>query len=200
MMRLSRRQFTALGLAATVATAVPVPAFALTGAQAQALVDRAVADINAIISSGGSEAQMVRQFKGVFDDYAHTAAIAASALGVAGRSASNAQRSAFVDAFGLYLANKYGRRFREFEGGEIIVQRTVPVNNYMEVQTIADLPGQAPFRVDFHVYDRPGRPVFFNLIVEGVNLLVSERQEIGAMLDERGGNLDRLIADLRAMG
>ncbi|WP_328589325.1 ABC transporter substrate-binding protein [Salibaculum griseiflavum] len=199
-MRLSRRQFTALGLAATVATAVPVPAFALTGAQAQALVDRAVADINAIISSGGTEAQMVRQFKDVFDDYAHTAAIAASALGVAGRSASNAQRSAFVDAFGLYLANKYGRRFREFEGGEIIVQRTVPVNNYMEVQTIADLPGQAPFRVDFHVYDRPGRPVFFNLIVEGVNLLVSERQEIGAMLDQRGGNLDRLIADLRAMG
>ena len=56
MMRLSRRQFTAFGLAATVATAVPVPAFALTGAQAQALVDRAVADINAIISSGGSEA------------------------------------------------------------------------------------------------------------------------------------------------
>ncbi|PWG18697.1 ABC transporter [Salibaculum griseiflavum] len=197
---MSRRQFTALGLAATVATAVPVPAFALTGAQAQALVDRAVADINAIISSGGTEAQMVRQFKDVFDDYAHTAAIAASALGVAGRSASNAQRSAFVDAFGLYLANKYGRRFREFEGGEIIVQRTVPVNNYMEVQTIADLPGQAPFRVDFHVYDRPGRPVFFNLIVEGVNLLVSERQEIGAMLDQRGGNLDRLIADLRAMG
>jgi len=53
--------------------------------------------------------------------------------------------------------------------------------------------------VDFHVYDRPGRPVFFNLIVEGVNMLVSERQEIGAMLDQRGGDLDRLIADLRAM-
>lgn len=200
MMSLSRRHFTALGLAAAVSAAVPGPAFALTGGQAQALVDRAVADINAIISSGASEAQMIRRFKGVLDDYAHTAAIAASALGVAGRSASNAQRSAFVDAFGVYLANKYGRRFREFQGGEIIVQRTVPVNNYMEVRTIADLPGQAPFRVDFHVYDRPGRPVFFNLIVEGVNMLVSERQEIGAMLDQRGGNLDRLIADLRAMG
>lgn len=200
MMIVTRRQFSALGLAAAAAAALPMPALALSQSQARQLVDRAVADINAIISSGGSEDQMIRQFESVFDDYAHTAAIAASALGVAGRSASNAQRSAFADAFGTYLANKYGRRFREFRGGEINVQRTVPVNNYMEVQTVADLPGQAPFRVDFHVYDRPGRPVFFNLIVEGVNMLVSERQEIGAMLDQRGGDLDRLIADLRAMG
>jgi phospholipid transport system substrate-binding protein len=200
MMPLTRRRFAAFGLAAACAAVLPLPALAVTKAQARQLVDRAVADINAIISSGGSEDQMIRRFEGVFDDYAHTAAIAASALGVAGRSASNAQRSAFADAFGTYLANKYGRRFREFRGGEIIVQRTVPVNNYMEVQTVADLPGQAPFRVDFHVYDRPGRPVFFNLIVEGVNMLVSERQEIGAMLDQRGGDLDQLIADLRAMG
>jgi phospholipid transport system substrate-binding protein len=200
MMPLTRRQFAAFGLAAAWAATLPLPALAVTEAQARQLVDRAVADINAIISSGGSEEQMIRRFESVFDDYAHTAAIAASALGVAGRSASNAQRSAFADAFGTYLANKYGRRFREFRGGEINVQRTVPVNNYMEVQTVADLPGQAPFRVDFHVYDRPGRPVFFNLIVEGVNMLVSERQEIGAMLDQRGGDLDQLIADLRAMG
>jgi phospholipid transport system substrate-binding protein len=200
MMPLTRRQFAAFGVAAAWAATLPLPALAVTEAQARQLVDRAVADINAIISSGGSEEQMIRRFESVFDDYAHTAAIAASALGVAGRSASNAQRSAFADAFGTYLANKYGRRFREFRGGEINVQRTVPVNNYMEVQTVADLPGQAPFRVDFHVYDRPGRPVFFNLIVEGVNMLVSERQEIGAMLDQRGGDLDQLIADLRAMG
>ena len=200
MMPLTRRRFAAFGLAAAWAATLPLPALAVTEAQARQLVDRAVADINGIISSGGSEDQMIRRFEGVFEDYAHTAAIAASALGVAGRSASNAQRSAFSDAFATYLSNKYGRRFREFAGGEIKVQRTVPVNNYMEVQTVADLPGQAPFRVDFHVYDRPGRPVFFNLIVEGVNMLVSERQEIGAMLDQRGGDLDQLIADLRAMG
>ncbi len=200
MMSLTRRRFSALGLAAAATAALPIPAFALTQSQARQLVDRAVGDINAIISSGGSEDQMIRRFRTVFDDYAHTAAIAASALGVAGRSASNSQRSAFAEAFGTYLANKYGRRFREFQGGEITVQRTVPVNNYMEVQTVADLPGQSPFRVDFHVYDRPGRPVFFNLIVEGVNMLVSERQEIGAMLDRRGGDLDELISDLRAMG
>lgn len=199
-MSASRRQFLSLGIGASAAALLPLPAFALSAAQARSLVDRAVGDINAIIASGASQAQMIRRFKGVFDNYADTAYLAAYALGNDGRSASNAQKSAFADAFGVYLADKYGRRFREFEGGRITVQQASSVNSYMEVQTIADLPGQSPFRVDFHVSDRPGRPAFFNLIIEGVNMLLTERQEIGAMLDQRGGNLDRLIADMRAMG
>lgn len=193
---LSRRRVLALGGASLVAT-LPMPAFALTAGQAQGLVNSAVADINTIISSGGSVASMVGQFKGVFDRYADTAYLAAYALGNDGRTASDAQKRAFGDAFGNYLANKYGRRFNEFAGGRIEVQGTRAVNSYMEVKTLAILQGQSPFQVDFHVSDRPGRPVFFNLIIEGVNMLLSERAEIGAMLDARGGNLDRLTADLR---
>ena len=195
MTTLTRRSFVALGAAALIAPALP--AQALTDSQAADLVNRAVADINGIIGSGASEAQMIRQFAGVFDRYADTAYLAAYALGNDGRSASNAQKSAFADAFGIYLANKYGRRFREFQGGRIEVQGARAVNNYIEVRTLAVLRGQSPFQVDFHVSDRPGRPVFFNLIIEGVNMLLTERQEIGAMLDRRGGNIDALIADLR---
>jgi phospholipid transport system substrate-binding protein len=191
----SRRTMLAMGGAGLV-TALPLPSYALTSGQAEQLVNSAVADINGVISSGASVGSMVNSFKGIFDRYADTSYLATYALGNSGRSASNAQKSAFGDAFGNYLANKYGRRFNEFAGGQIQVQGAQPVNNYMEVRTIAVLPGQAPFRVDFHVSDRPGRPVFFNLIIEGVNMLLSERAEIGAMLDARGGNLDQLIRDL----
>lgn len=194
-MMFSRRKLLALTGAGALA-ALPMPSFALTGGQAEGLVNSAVADINGIISSGGSVNSMVRSFKGVFDRYADTAYLAAYALGNSGRSASDAQKRAFGDAFGIYLANKYGRRFNEFAGGEIKVQGSRPVNSYIEVRTLAILPGQSPFQVDFHVSDRPGRPVFFNLIIEGVNMLLSERQEIGAMLDARGGNIDALIRDL----
>lgn len=190
----SRRTMLAMGGAGLLVA--PMPVFALTGSQAERLVTSAVADINGVISSGASVNSMVRSFKGIFDRYADTSYLAAYALGNDGRSASNAQKSAFADAFGVYLANKYGRRFNEFAGGQIQVQGARPVNNYMEVQTLATLPGQSPFRVDFHVSDRPGRPVFFNLIIEGINMLLSERAEIGAMLDARGGDIDALIRDL----
>ncbi len=191
-----RRHFlTAAGSAALVA-ALPTPSLALSASQAEGLVTTAVGEINGVIASGASIGSMVNSFKGIFDRYADTAYLAAYALGNDGRSASNAQKQAFSDAFGVYLANKYGRRFNEFAGGQIQVQGARAVNSYMEVRTIAVLRNQSPFQVDFHVSDRIGRPVFFNLIVEGVNMLLSERAEIGAMLDARGGNIDALIRDL----
>lgn len=191
----SRRNVLALG-GAGLLTILPLPSFALNAGQAEGLVNAAVADINGIIASGASVNSMIRSFKGVFDNYADTAYLAAYALGNSGRSASDAQKRAFGNAFGNYLANKYGRRFNEFAGGQIQVQGSRPVNSYIEVRTLAILQGQSPFQVDFQVSDRPGRPVFFNMIIEGVNMLLSERAEIGAMLDARGGDIDALIRDL----
>ncbi|MCW1952072.1 MAG: ABC transporter substrate-binding protein [Octadecabacter sp.] len=191
----SRRKIMGLGGAGALA-ALPLPSFALSSGQAEGLVNSAVADINGVIQSGASVNSMIRSFKGIFDRYSDTSYVAAYALGNDGRSASNAQKSAFADAFGNYLADKYGRRFNEFAGGQIQLQGSRTVNSYIEVRTLAVLRNQSPFQVDFHVSDRPGRPVFFNLIIEGINMLLSERAEIGAMLDARGGNLDTLIRDL----
>lgn len=193
---MSRRGFIATTGAAAVAAAVPMPALALTASEAEGLVNTAVAEINSVIAAGAPIDRMVSQFKGIFERYADTAYLAAYALGNDGRSASGAQKQAFSDVFGVYIANKYGRRFNEFAGGEIQVQGARAVNSYIEVETLAVLRNQSPFQVDFHVSDRIGRPVFFNLIVEGVNMLLSERAEIGAMLDARGGDLDALIRDL----
>ncbi|HCP81358.1 MAG TPA: ABC transporter [Octadecabacter sp.] len=191
----SRRKVLALGGAGAMA-ALPMPGFALTDGQAEGLVNSAVADINGVIQSGASLNSMIRSFKGIFDRYSDTSYVAAYALGNDGRSATNAQKSAFADVFSHYLADKYGRRFNEFAGGQIQLQGSRSVNSYIEVRTLAVLRNQSPFQVDFHVSDRPGRPVFFNLIIEGINMLLSERAEIGAMLDARGGNLDALIRDL----
>jgi phospholipid transport system substrate-binding protein len=38
------------------------------------------------------------------------------------------------------------------------------------------------------------------MFIEGVNLLLTERTEIGAMIDRNRGNIDKMIADLRALG
>jgi hypothetical protein len=65
------------------------------------------------------------------------------------------------------------------------------------VYDVAMLAGEAPFEVRFQVSDKSGRLLYFNIIIEGVNMLASERTEIGAMLDRQGGNLDALIAELQ---
>ena len=195
----SRRQVLgALAGAVAVGLAGVRPASAeLSAGDAQRLVESLVADINRIINSGRSESQMFPEFEKVFATYADVPAIARSALGPPARSASSAQINAFTTAFRTYIARKYGRRFREFIGGRIEVTEARPIRSYIEVYSVARLRGQSPFDVRWHVSDRGGRPMFFNIIIEGVNMLAAERTEIGAMLDQRGGNVDALIRDLR---
>ncbi len=180
--------------------ALPRMALALTEAQASDLISRLVDEINGVLNSGVSEPAMYRQFEKIFDEYADVEIIARSALGVAARSASDAQMRAFINAFRGYIARKYGKRFREFIGGRLEVKAARAVKSFHEVRTTAYLKGEAPFEVTFLVSDKSGRNLFFNMYIEGVNMLASERAEIGAMLDMRGGNLDRLIEDLKTAG
>jgi phospholipid transport system substrate-binding protein len=175
------------------------PAFALNVDQARNLIDRAIGEVNATINSGKSEAAMLNDFEGIFTRYADVPTIARSALGPAARSASSAQMAAFTEAFRGYIARKYGRRFREFIGGQIEVTGAQPLKSYFEVSSVAKLRGQAPFDLRWHVSDRSGRQMFFNIIIEGVNMLAAERTEIGSMLDRRRGDLNALIADLKSI-
>ena len=196
---LTRREL-ALGLTAAAALAMlPRPALALTADAAKSLVDKTVGDINSIINSGKSEGAMLKDFEKLFSRYADVPAIARSVLGTAARSASKGQLSAYTAAFQGYISRKYGRRFREFEGGQIDVAEARAVKSYFEVISTARLKGEAPFEVRWHVSDKSGKSLFFNIIIEGVNMLASERTEMGALLDQRGGDLDRLIADLKTL-
>ena len=193
---LSRRLFLTTGLAAAAAFGA-MPAQAITVEAARRLIDKVVADINGVIGSGASEAKMLGEFEKLFARYADVPTIARSALGVAAREASDAQMKAFTKAFQGYIARKYGRRFREFIGGRIEVNDARPLKSYFEVISTAYLKGQSPFDLRWHVSDRAGKDLFFNIIIEGVNMLASERTEIGAILDRRKGSIDGLIEDLK---
>src|SRR5690606_27833469 len=134
-------------------------------------------------ASGKSEAAMIKDFERIFARYADVRYIAQSALGPAGRSAAKSDVAAYTTAFQGYIARKYGKRFREFIGGEIEVTGAHPLKSFFEVVSIARLKGQSPFDVRWHVFDKSGKDLFFNIIIEGVNMLATKRTEIGAMLD-----------------
>ena len=160
------------------------------------IVGQAVSKINQIINSGDAQTQMLKSFERVFNVYADVPTIAKYALGHYVRTASEDQLRAYIKAFSGYFSNKYGKRFREFIGGRIEIKSVAKVKNYYSVNTIAHMPAYEPFEVDFLVSDRSGRPLVFNLIIGGVNMLLAERQEIGALLDRNSGNIDALIDDL----
>lgn len=186
-------------LAATFGAALlPGAALALNENEAGDLIGQMVGDLNSIINSGRSESAMYRDFEALFAKYADVPIIAQSALGASWRGASAGQRNSYVAAFRGYMARKYGKRFREFIGGNIIVTGTRKVKSGFLVSSVVKLSSGKPFEVEWQVSDKSGRDKMFNMYIEGISLLATERTEIGAMLDRRNGNLNQMIEDLKS--
>ena len=198
--RLTRRNMLLGSGAAVMVVPFASPVLALSNGQASSHVDKVVAAINKVIASGKSESNMIKDFEKIFVKYSDVNYLASYALGVEGRRASSAQKRSFTKAFQGYIARKYGKQFRSFIGGRLVVENTKTVKNHVEVKTVAHLKGEAPFDVTFFVSDKTGKVLFYNMFIEGISLLLTERTEIGSMLDRRRGDLDALIKDLKSAG
>ncbi|MDS9466283.1 ABC transporter substrate-binding protein [Paracoccus sp. MBLB3053] len=197
----SRREVLGLIGAGIVLAAMPaLPARALDASQASALVQKSLDEVYAVINSGKPPAQMYKDFEAIFARYADVDIIARSALGPAARQASATEFAAYKQAFQGYIGRKYGKRFREFVGSRIEVTSARPVKSFFAVTSVAYLKGRSPMEVEWHVSDKSGKDLYFNIIIEGVNMLASERAEIAAMLAKRKGNMAALTADLQNAG
>lgn len=194
----TRRGF--LGLMAAGCACLATPALALSESQASALVQKSMDDVYAVINSGRPPAQMYKDFEAIFARSADVEIIARSALGPAARQVSPAQFAAYKQAFQGYIGRKYGKRFREFIGSKIEVTGARPVKSFIAVTTVAYLKGRSPMEMEWHVSDKSGQGRYFNIIIEGVNMLASERAEIAAMLARRKGDVALLTADLQKAG
>ena len=190
---LNRRIF--LGSAAS-ALMLPANGFTMTTDQATDLVLSVVSEINKIISSGQSEQSMMRSFENIFDSFGDVQTIARYALGREARSLSGADMKGFTNAFKVYVSHKYGSRFREFIGGQIDVKSSRKVKQFFEVKAKVVIKNRDPLELIFLVSDKSGEPLFFNIYVEGINLLLTERSEIGAMMDRNGGDIKATIKKL----
>jgi phospholipid transport system substrate-binding protein len=187
------------GLACAALLALGGPARAQSGERAAALVTSLAAEVTKLINSGQSERSLYAGFEGILSRYGDMPAVAGSVLGPPWRSASAAQKQQFVSAFQSYLARRYGGQFREYRNASIVVKGTRDGGRAgVLVQTTVIRPGQQDIAVDWQVSDRSGAPKVVNLVIEGVSMLANERAEIGAMLEASRGNLDTLIAELRA--
>lgn len=188
---LTRRAFAVLGL-----SALAVPAFALDEADAAKLVQNALDDVQKAIESGKTGSALNRDFEKIFDNYADVPLVAAGSLGVAWRSATDSQKRRYTSAFATYLSEKYGTRFDEFSGSTFELGKVSETKRGFSVKTDVKLPSGGDLELEWQVRETKGELRIFDISIEGISMLITERTEIGAMLDARGGDLDKLIADI----
>jgi phospholipid transport system substrate-binding protein len=196
-MMTSIRSTLAVGLTAALMAFAPVSAVALTTDEAEVLTEQVVDEILGFAKSERTLDEKIMAFRNAMDRYADMPSIARFALGITWRQASDDQKEAYTVAFGDYLAQKYGQQFERFDNHEIEVTGALDIGRRgIVVNSELLRTGEAPVIVEWQFSDRSGEALLVDIVVEGLSLLQTERQEIASKLDARGGDLDQLIADL----
>ncbi len=195
----------ALGLLAGLVPGFsPSLAAALTDSEASAHVQSTIDEVVALVNAPGGGAEKAPRLRDIMERRAAMPEIARFAAGVAWRSMSGEQQTRYVSAFSKFVSAIYAARFQEYSGtasGAELYQigRVVDAGKKgMLVKSTIARQGEAPVAVDWLVTDSPGRVVIADIVIEGVSMLVTQREEIGGMLESRGGDVERLITDLSA--
>lgn len=174
---------------APMAGAVPSP---------EQFVQRFAALILDVISDRSQpSAERMQQVEVMASDRFDLDRIARIALGRYWKSAPDAERQEFSALFKAYVLTSYGRRFDEFADRRLRVVGSAPAGDDTMVESYVE-GGSTPVRLDWRLTPSADGWRILDLMVEGVSLVLTYRNEFAALIERSGGQLQGLIAELRS--
>ena len=142
---------------------------------------------------------------GTLGPYADVERMSRFVLGRHWRTASPDQRARFVDAFRDYLVFTYGSALREYadeiieEGRDAQIDYQVQLDDRNPdramVHSHVRLSDGRSFDVSYRMLERDGDWKVYDVVVEGLSVLLSYKQNLGAQLAQ--ADVDTLITRLR---
>lgn len=121
--------------------------------------------------------------------------IAKLALGRHWRTAAESQQGAYRQVFETYLIVTYDQRLRDYSGQRLSVEGSSPVKGGAMVQSKIVGKG-APVAIDWRLSDTPDGWLIVDVVVAGVSMLVTQRNEFASIVERQGG-VDGLIGHLQ---
>ena len=123
--------------------------------------------------------------------------IARFTLGRFWRRASAAQQKEYTRLFEDFIVKAYATRFSDYKGEKFIVGKVRNINNRDTlVQSELTLADGRKIPVYWRV--RNGKSLkIIDVLVEGVSMAITQRDEFSAIINRSGGRLDGLITALR---
>lgn len=204
-MQQNRRSFlAAASVTAVVAALAPSLGAALSEDAATQHVRVTIDEVVALVSGPGDTVAKAPRLLEIMERRAAMPQIARFAAGTAWRGMNEDQQGRYTVAFGKFLSLTYAGRFEQYSGTgasgkhyEIVGVVDAGNKGILVKSTIFQTDGP-PVAVDWLVSDKPGRTVVADIVIEGISMLVTERETIAGMLEARGGDVEKLINDLGA--
>lgn len=124
--------------------------------------------------------------------------IARFTLGRYWRIASNEEKSEFTNLFVRFFAQAYSNRFGDLGGKKFVVtqSRAISASQSLVLSEII-IPGKPSIKVNWRVRSKGRHYKVVDVVVEGISMSVTQRDEFVSVIRQTGGRVSGLIRALR---
>ncbi len=168
-------------------------------ARASVFVDTLGKDAVAVMATRGyTKAQRIERFRAMLQTNFDIPTIARFVLGRYWNLATPEQQQDYFKLFEEMVVRSYADRFDTYNGETFHIGASRPEGVHDAfVGTEIHRPNGPPVNVEWRVRERGGRLGIIDVVVEGVSMSVTQRQEFSSVIQSKGGNIGAFLQALR---
>jgi phospholipid transport system substrate-binding protein len=161
----------------------------------QSTVNRA----SEILSKNISREEKINQLKIIAKETVDIRGVGFYSLGSTRKVLNEDQKKKYFNLFENYFLKSFSSRLAEYTNPKIQVQSKKVINeNYTIVNSVlVSTPERPEIKIDWRIYTkRPDEPLIRDLIIEGLSLARTQKEEFASILNSNDGDINILFKTL----
>ena len=161
----------------------------------QSTVNRA----SEILSKNISKKEKINQLKIIAKETVDIKGVGFYSLGSARKNLDDNQKNKYLEFFEKYFLKSFSSRLSEYSNPKIDVQDKEVINkNYTIVKSVLIATSdRQEIKIDWRVYTKnPDNPLIRDLIIEGLSLARTQKEEFASILNSNDGDINALYEAL----
>ena len=149
-----------------------------------------------ILSKDISKEEKINQLKIIAKETVDIRGIGFYSLGSASRDLDENQKKIYSDYFEKYFLKSFASRLSEYTNPEIEVKNKKVLNkNYTIVNSVlVSTTARPEVNIDWRIYTKnPDNPLIRDLIIEGLSLARTQKEEFSSILSSNDGDINSLF-------
>ena len=162
----------------------------------QSTVNRA----SKLLSENITKEEKIEKLKQIAKDTVDIKGIGFYTLGAARKNLSDDEKKKYSEKFEEYFLKSFSSRLAEYTNPEIdVFAKEVLNENYTIVNSLLKAKGDRPeVKIDWRIYTKdPKNPLIRDLIIEGLSLARTQKEEFSSILNSNNGDINILFQNLK---
>ena len=164
--------------------------------QPEIFVQSTVNKASQILAKNISREEKINELKIIAKETVDIIGIGFYSLGSARKNLNDNQKKIYFNLFEEYFLKSFSSRLSEYTNPKIEVQSKKIINkNYTIVNSVLVSTSERPeVKIDWRVYTKkPNNPLIRDLIIEGLSLARTQKEEFASILNSNEGKIESLF-------